>query len=84
MEEIAEFWQKHDAILKLDHENCLVNELGDSHANVVGFSDAEDTSDEETGSLVDRDVPGPLSRHAIKRPCELRNELIATQDTSGE
>ena len=80
VDEVTEFWQQHDAVLRLDHEIRLVHELGDSNTNVVGFSDAEDTSDEETGSVDDRGLAAPLSRHVVKRPCELRNDLIVRRD----
>ena len=72
--EIVAFWRQRNEIRHLEHKLCVVNTDADHSNNVVGLSDADDTSDSEFSD--DGEEIGPLSPYSVKRPCELRNELL--------
>ena len=73
-EDIVAFWRQRNEIRHLEHKLCVVNTDADHSNNVVGLSDADDTSDSEFSD--DGEEIGPLSPYSVKRPCELRNELL--------
>ena len=81
-QENAAFWARRAAILRSDRELYVVNQPGDSHNNVAGLDDAEDTSDEELDNVKDVNNFVPVSPYVDKRPCELRGEL-ETQNELG-
>ena len=60
-QENAAFWARRAAILRSDRELYVINQPGDSHNNVAGLDDAEDTSDEEACDVTNAHLPCRLN-----------------------
>ena len=71
---LSHFGVSVTSIRHLERKLCVVNTGADHSNNVVGLSDANDTSDSEFTD--EGEEIGPLSPYSVKRPCELRNELL--------